>query len=211
MGLLLGLVSGCFSPDPPIEGDESSSGSSGPSAGVCVPGETQTCLCVGNQEGVQSCNADGSGFDACECTGATTNPTSGDPATTTGADSSGDATSSPSGGPSDSSGSDSEPSTSDTGPIGDAYLQCVDSGCEQADEICLVFGGGPEPDATVCIVPDCRGDAECPAAPRGSSAQVACIDVTEDDITECVLLCVSSDECPTGMECVADVICMWPG
>lgn len=37
---------------------------------ACVPGITQSCLCLGG-EGVQACNSEGTGFTACECPSAT--------------------------------------------------------------------------------------------------------------------------------------------
>lgn len=41
---------------------------------VCVPGMQSSCACPGTEDGVQVCNADGSGFDSCECPDATSGP-----------------------------------------------------------------------------------------------------------------------------------------
>ena len=47
--------------------------------GVCKPGETQTCVCVGNEQGAQTCASDGNSWEPCEC--GTSNP--GDPGSST--------------------------------------------------------------------------------------------------------------------------------
>lgn len=39
---------------------------SDPRARVCVPGETVSCLIAGGAEGVQACNAEGSGLGPCQ-------------------------------------------------------------------------------------------------------------------------------------------------
>lgn len=37
---------------------------------ICAPGKTEACACVGGlTQGVQSCNAEGSGWNVCECPG----------------------------------------------------------------------------------------------------------------------------------------------
>ena len=36
---------------------------------ACTPGKQELCLCLGGEQGVQTCRDDGSGFDACECVG----------------------------------------------------------------------------------------------------------------------------------------------
>jgi len=38
---------------------------------VCEPGETQPCICTDGSSGAQSCNAKGSGWEGCECSGDT--------------------------------------------------------------------------------------------------------------------------------------------
>jgi hypothetical protein len=49
--ILFALVVGCS--------EDSSSG------GTCVPGEQKSCPCAGSGSGAQTCNKDGTGFDAC--------------------------------------------------------------------------------------------------------------------------------------------------
>lgn len=41
--------------------------SSPPTTAVCAPGATMACVCTDGRAGAQSCNPDGSGFDACVC------------------------------------------------------------------------------------------------------------------------------------------------
>ena len=36
---------------------------------VCEPGETQPCTCTDGSAGAQSCNAEGTGWEECVCTG----------------------------------------------------------------------------------------------------------------------------------------------
>ncbi len=209
-------LSACFSPSPPVDGGAESSSSSTP-GGACVPGETQTCLCVGNQDGVQSCNPDGSGFTACECTGATTmaaTTTGGPP--TTGQDTTEGMTTTPE--PTTDSpetdtegevGSDTEP-PGPTGMMGDPYLPCLvdPDACGVEGEVCLFSGGGEE--LTVCALMGCRTDEDCPIPPPGAGAMASCIDATGDMIPECLLLCTNDNDCAPGMQCFDGLACMWP-
>ena len=34
---------------------------------VCTPGKVETCPCPGGEQGTQACNADGNGYDDCQC------------------------------------------------------------------------------------------------------------------------------------------------
>ncbi len=76
-------LSGCVSsPDATLEADGAGGEGGGASTGsgemVCVPGKVETCPCAGGGSGVQACNEDGTGFEACECgDGSTTSSTSG--------------------------------------------------------------------------------------------------------------------------------------
>lgn len=47
-------------------GNGAGAGGSG-TTGPCVPGEQVSCACPGDTQGVQSCNAEGSGFESCSC------------------------------------------------------------------------------------------------------------------------------------------------
>ncbi len=40
---------------------------SGDTAGVCVPGQSQSCVCDGGAQGAEVCKPDGTGFGACVC------------------------------------------------------------------------------------------------------------------------------------------------
>lgn len=66
---LLVALAGCAAGDPAADSGAPTSASSGAGGAgdACVPGKTESCACPGGAEGVQSCNEDGTGFDACEC------------------------------------------------------------------------------------------------------------------------------------------------
>lgn len=67
------LLGACFDPDPtPLETESAGTTEGATTMGgmVCEPGQRQDCVCANDQAGTQTCNADGSGFDACECEGA---------------------------------------------------------------------------------------------------------------------------------------------
>jgi hypothetical protein len=92
------LVVACFESVPSGAGDTDGEMTGGDVVGTdgaetdghpaCVPGMTIDCACPGGAMGAQTCRADGSGYDACDCGGADT--TTGDPdPDTTGESSSG--------------------------------------------------------------------------------------------------------------------------
>lgn len=56
---------------------EDSFSSTTPAPDVCDPGRQETCPCSDGSEGVQSCNEDGTGYEACSCS-STTSTSSGD-------------------------------------------------------------------------------------------------------------------------------------
>jgi hypothetical protein len=49
------------------------------SAGVCSPGATQACLCVGNLQGVQTCSNNGTIWNACDCSSVAVGGSAGNP------------------------------------------------------------------------------------------------------------------------------------
>ncbi len=53
--LLVGLLGACEAPGP---------------SGVCTPGTIAACLCSDGRSGAQTCNAAGSGYGGCACSGA---------------------------------------------------------------------------------------------------------------------------------------------
>ncbi len=215
LGLVGSLVgAACFADAPPVDTTAGSGSSGMPPGGECLPGSTQTCLCPGGADGVQACNADGSGLTECDCS---SDPTDG-PATTAA-----DTTTTTSGGPIDTGssgttegsgevGSDGETDDPTTGPGGrPAYGPCPngDSDC-MANEACITTGGVmPE---TACLVQECVSNDECPPAPMGSTAVPQCTDIDGDSDTDCVLVC-DSQPCPAGMICFARTfpqVCLWP-
>lgn len=67
----LGVAAACDG----TSGDTAATGSSG-SGFACVPGQTISCACPGAApDGVQSCKADGSGYDLCLCESTTASTT----------------------------------------------------------------------------------------------------------------------------------------
>jgi hypothetical protein len=78
VGLLL-LTGACFDPDPTPLDTESAGTTEGSTTDgtVCNPGARRDCVCANDLPGTQTCNADGSGFGACECDGADSTTTLG--------------------------------------------------------------------------------------------------------------------------------------
>jgi hypothetical protein len=84
------LLTGC--PDDPVPSVDTDPSSTGPTVTatdgeLCMPGETTDCTCPDGTPSTRPCQADGMGFDACECgdadTTVGTDPTVGDDSTTT--------------------------------------------------------------------------------------------------------------------------------
>lgn len=75
LGLVLGslVLGACFDVSDVDTPDGSSDSSGNPGPMVCISGETQECLCPGQTMGVQACNSEGTGYDPCDCSGATNN------------------------------------------------------------------------------------------------------------------------------------------
>lgn len=114
-------------------------------------------------------------------------------------------------GTSESSGSTGEATTAGTGEQG--YGDCHNN---PALDVCLrgetcIDDGGMPPGVGVCALQGCGTPDECPSAPPGGSASLACMDVTGDLVDECVLQCSGGASCPTGMACFADFVCVWSG
>lgn len=104
LSILVSAIAACSPSEPGGSGggtdSEGSSGGSSSSAsattgpattdpgGACVPGQSVACACPNGTKGAQVCNAQGSGFEPCECADPTTgnpttsNPTTADPSTT---------------------------------------------------------------------------------------------------------------------------------
>ncbi|UQA58296.1 hypothetical protein [Polyangium aurulentum] len=66
------LAVACSSPDPGNpSGSTSSSSGAGGSGGstppLCVPGQQVACACPGGAMGAQACNAEGNGYEPCQC------------------------------------------------------------------------------------------------------------------------------------------------
>ena len=68
----IALAVACSSPDPgnPNGGTGSSSGTGGSGGSIdplCVPGQQVACACPGGTMGAQACNAQGNGYEPCQC------------------------------------------------------------------------------------------------------------------------------------------------
>lgn len=108
------LLLGCPASDDDDAGDDGeamsdSDGTAGSAdaGGTCTPGAQVACACTDGTQGTQTCDAEGSAFDACECGGGTSAATTG----TGSATDDGGSTTSPTG--DDSTGADTTPA--DTG------------------------------------------------------------------------------------------------
>src|ERR1700679_3143262 len=44
---------------------------------VCAPGQQVVCACPGGAPGAQACNAEGTGYDGCECPGSSSSSSGG--------------------------------------------------------------------------------------------------------------------------------------
>lgn len=114
-------------------------------------------------------------------------------------------------GESSSGGSDSggETGTGEQG-YGDCFNNPAMDVC-LAGEICVDDASMP-PSVAVCALQECGGVGECPVPPPGGTASPVCTDVTGDAVDECVLQCTGGLDCPTGMTCFSDFVCVWaPG
>ncbi|MCA9651551.1 MAG: hypothetical protein H6712_25960 [Myxococcales bacterium] len=95
---------------------------------------------------------------------------------------------------------------------GTGYGDCVTMSAATEclpNELCLTDAG---PTLGVCAELGCAVDADCPAAPMGSTATAACLDLNGDGtIEECGLDCAGGLTCPAGMMCLGGLeICVWP-
>lgn len=199
----LGLLLGCFESSVAPTTTDASSG--GPPGGACIPGETQTCLCVGGVEGVQVCNDQGSGYDDCACVTSTSGGSSG---STTGPPATGTTTSVADTG---SSSEGSETTVADTGvldtgpPPGGSYGPCNDDQCPDG-EVCV---GDPASGYSICAAP-CNDPADCPEPPPGyQGSDLPACQLASNGETVCLLPCSEQDECVVDMIC-ADGFCSWP-
>lgn len=78
-------------------------------------------------------------------------------------------------------------------------------------ETCLVDGAGAAATLGVCTLLNCGSVADCPSAPAGGDAPVICDNIdTDPSEDECALDCSGGQTCPTGMNCFANFICVWP-
>jgi hypothetical protein len=150
----------------PGDADDGDTAADSGSGGVmCDPGIIQDCACPDGSQSMQTCNAEGTGFSACECggtegatsAGSTSSSTSG--GTTTSAGSTADTGEGSSGGGSDSGGQDSS---------SDGGIECMGSHplvegdlryCERGDCYCGDLQARPPVD--VCYAMDIA-EACCP-------------------------------------------------
>ncbi len=94
-------------------------------------------------------------------------------------------------------------------PDPEPYGDCVNNPPEDCleTEACVV-GQVDGTDAAVCSTTGCNDVADCPAAPAGGDAVLTCGDLGDGNV--CYLDCSDDAECPTGMECADNDVCMWP-
>lgn len=196
------LLGACPGDDGPVQADTgSTSTSTGPdptSVGT-LPGTTADTSSSGVDPDTTAGVTGSTGTSSTGVTsdGTTTDATTSDGTTTTGGSS--------------SSGSDSggETGTGEQG-YGDCFNNLAIDVC-LAGETCIDDAGMP-PGVGVCALQDCGGAGECPVPPPGGTASPACMDVTGDMVDECVLACGGGLDCPTGMSCFAEFVCVWaPG
>jgi hypothetical protein len=86
------------------------------------------------------------------------------------------------------------------------YAECGDVGvaaCQGDADFCLTSDGG----TSVCSF-DCTETCDCPAPPNGFEDRVRCESITTDDDSECFLSCEDTGECPAGMFCAYEFICV---
>ena len=197
-GLLAGgalLLAACPGDDasPLVSTGESTSTGPEPSTSVTPP--------------VTTLESSSSGIDPdATASSSSTDPTASTGEPTTSDDTAGTTTS---GGSSSGSDSGGETGTGEQG-YGDCFNNPAMDVC-LAGETCIDDAGMP-PGVGVCALQDCGGAGECPVAPPGGSATPACMDVTGDMVDECVLQCSGGANCPTGMSCFAEFVCVWsPG
>ncbi|MCH9685879.1 MAG: hypothetical protein K0V04_30880 [Deltaproteobacteria bacterium] len=78
------------------------------------------------------------------------------------------------------------------------------------DEVC-VSDNPAAPTVAVCTEFGCVNAADCAPAPPGGNAPLGCGDINGDGIAEdCFIDCSAMQDCPTGMECFFDFLCVWP-
>ena len=227
---------GCPS-DPPGEADADDGTTTGMSTGVAATADDDTTsagttsVADGTTDGTR--DSDG----ATETTGSTGTDTA-DTTSSTGSIGTSDGSSGTDSSTTDTSGSTDASSTSaatdgtttDTGSTGDTDSSSGTSTgagsssstggdepgfgqCDSPDD-CLPGEGClndnlKNPTVSVCFLEGCVNDEDCPALPPGGDSSAFCVDVTGDGTDDCVIVC-SSTECPTGMECFSNSICVWP-
>lgn len=86
------------------------------------------------------------------------------------------------------------------------------SECEQGvcvgSELCAVDANPPT--FTVCARTGCERDCDCPAPPTGTATPICSTFADASLPTACYLACEADAECPSGMVCVNDRLCMFP-
>lgn len=88
-----------------------------------------------------------------------------------------------------------------------AWGNCVEEGNTVCDGgTCLGAGEG----VGICFFSPCETPCDCPQPPKGFEEQVTCASITMGDETlDCYIGCGGGAECPEGMGCVQNTICMF--
>lgn len=184
---------------------------------MCTPGQSVPCVCNDGQNGAQVCNAGGT-FDACECTGGTSDTTTTTTTTTDGTSTTDPSTSttdltasSGSSGASTSGSTGSSSGGSSSGGGGQNYGPCPsgdDAEC-QPGEICI-NGMSMMGMWSICTEGTCMGNGDCSTdvcadAPGDGQFQFYCLLQT----------CNMQNPCPMGMTCFpgfgmgTPAVCLW--
>lgn len=185
---------------------------------MCTPGQSVPCVCNDGQNGAQVCN-DGGTFDACECTGGTSNTTTTTTTTTDGTSttdlstSTTDLTASSGSSGASTSGSTGGSSSggSSSGGGGQNYGPCPsgdDAEC-QPGETCIT-GMSMMGMWSICTEGTCMGNGDCGTdvcadAPGDGQFQFYCLLQT----------CNMQNPCPMGMTCFpgfgmgTPAVCLW--
>lgn len=94
-------------------------------------------------------------------------------------------------------------------PPSPGYNDCINNPDSVCGDGACVVDATPDPDTGVCADGGCMDPmTDCPTAPEGSMAPVACIDIDGAMGDECALDC-SAMPCPDGMVCSGSTYCTW--
>ncbi|HWB76678.1 MAG TPA: hypothetical protein VG755_17050 [Nannocystaceae bacterium] len=98
--------------------------------------------------------------------------------------------------------------------MGDPWGDCLNDGmtdvtanCAEEESTCIIDNGMPAT-VGVCAELGCTTDADCYDMPGTGTAAPICTDLGFGNV--CILDCSGGETCPDGMDCFADIACLWP-